>query len=160
MNRRKDDFKSDETVLCIDMLASDRDAQPSEFDVVDVLTIGAEKTVLRPVERAIASSGLAMHHASDMQTALRWLERNVAAVVVAEVAGDWVDVLSCIRGAPNTPEVILIARENLSADEPLALGAFDLLREPLNSGDLLWSIASAWHSWMQQLESRESITLR
>lgn len=125
-------------------------------DVIDVLTVGNEGTVLRPVQRALAGSGWIVRHAGHAQEAVRLLETNRAAVAVVGADGAWVDTLSSLRTVTNPPEVVVMTQHDLPVDEVLGLGAHDLLRRPFSSTDLLWSIATAWHTWMKEFEERET----
>lgn len=81
-----------------------------------------------------------------MQSAIRLLEMNRAAVAILDTDQGWVDTLSALVSLPNPPEVIVVTHEELSIKNVLHLGAHDLLRRPFTSADLLWSIATAWHT--------------
>src|SRR5689334_7490100 len=122
--------------------------RPVQSDVIDVLTIGNKTTVLRPVQRALIGSGWIVRHADTLQSAVRLLQMNSAAVAVVEADEEWVDILSCLRSIPNPPEVVVLTYEDLGIGDVLSLGAYDVLERPLTSADLLWSIATAWHAWM------------
>lgn len=67
----------------------------------------------------------------------------------------WVDMLSSLRSLRNPPEVVVITDGALEVDNVVSMGAYDAMRRPLTSADLVWSIATAWHAWMKRFEQRE-----
>ena len=108
--------------------------------ITDVLTIGEEATVFRPVQRTLRPTGWAVAHTDNLEAATAYLQSNVAAVAVveAEIRGvEWERIVSC----------------ELATAEVLRCGGFDLVRRPFHDSDLLWAVASAWHTWMTQRES-------
>jgi FixJ family two-component response regulator len=74
-------------------------------------------------------------------------------VAEAELAGgEWSTVLSALRNVEDAPEVVLVACEQVPLQDALRAGAFDLVQRPFNHSELLWSVATAWHSWMIRRE--------
>jgi CheY-like chemotaxis protein len=133
----------------------DKDQTPA--GVTDILTIGQEATVFRPIRRALGATGLAVVHTGSLDAALRYLRSNVAAVAITEaeaVNDDWRDVVSRLRMLPDAPEVVVLTSDKLPADELFRLGAFDALRRPLSHADLLWTVATAWHDWMRKRDPK------
>jgi DNA-binding NtrC family response regulator len=123
--------------------------------VTDILTIGGEATVFRPIRRALRHSGWAVAHAATFESALRYLQSHVAAVAVtgSEVGGEnWEVVVSRLSALPDAPEIIVLTWDELSLDDVMRGGAFDIVRCPTADADLLWTVASAWHAWMKQRE--------
>jgi DNA-binding NtrC family response regulator len=119
--------------------------------ITDVLTIGEEATVFRPVQRALRPTGWAVTHAENLGAAMAWLESNVAPVVVTEADlpdHDWRTAVSRLRDLADAPKVVLITWDELPLGDALSCGAFDLLRRPVDQSDLLWAVATAWHDWM------------
>jgi ActR/RegA family two-component response regulator len=146
---------SERPALPMDISGRQSESRPLESDVIDVLTIGNETTVFRPVQRALIGSGWVVRHADSVRSGVGLLQTNSAAVAVVEADAVWVDMLSSLRSLPNPPEVVVITHSSLAVEDVLSLGAHDLLRRPLTSADLLWSIATAWHAWMKQSEEQE-----
>ena len=123
--------------------------------ITDVITIGDEATVFRPVQRALRPTGWAVAHASCLEEAIAYLRSNVAAVAVAEaglVGDDWSTLVSSLRGMADAPEVVLVAWNELPIEEALRAGAFDVVQRPFEHSDLLWAVATAWHNWMTRRE--------
>jgi DNA-binding response OmpR family regulator len=118
--------------------------------VIDVLTIGEEAKLLRPVQRALLGSRWIVRHAPTVQAALGILDQTSVAVAVIDAQRHWAETLSLVRSGTKPPEVILVAAEDVSVDEVFSAGAHDLLRHPLETTDLLWSLATAWHTWMKE----------
>jgi ActR/RegA family two-component response regulator len=125
--------------------------------ITDVLTIGQEATVFRPIQRAIRPTGWAVAHAGSLEAAMAYLQSNVAAVAVTEAEltpNDWRTVVSSLHRLVDAPEIVVVTWNELSLQDVLEVGGFDLLRRPLNHSDLLWTVASAWHNWMSRRERR------
>jgi ActR/RegA family two-component response regulator len=119
--------------------------------ITDVLTIGEEATVLRPVRRAIRPTCWAIAHAPDLEAALGYLRSNIAAVAVIEAEiseRERTAAVSRLRNLARAPEVVVLTSQQLAMADVLRCGAFDLLRRPFDDCDLLWALASAWHTWM------------
>ena len=125
--------------------------------IIDVLTIGEEATVFRPLQRAVRPAGWAVAHVSSVEAAIAYLQSNVAAVAVteAEVTGRKLeDIVSSLRRLAGAPEVVILSWDRLPLQYVLRTGAFDLMRRPFDHSDLLWTVASAWHNWMTRHERR------
>jgi DNA-binding NtrC family response regulator len=140
-------------------LAYERGAQTegAPAGITDVLTIGEEATVFRPVQRALRPVGWAVAHADSLEQAVAYLQSHVAAVVVIQggvSSREWETAVSRLRGLADAPEVVVVTWDELLLRDVLRSGAFDLLRRPLNHSDLLWGVASAWHNWMTRRERR------
>jgi ActR/RegA family two-component response regulator len=123
--------------------------------ITDVLTIGEEATVFCPVQRALRPTGWAVAHVSGVEAAIAYLRSNVAAVAVAEaeLAGnDWATIVSTLRSMADAPEVVLVTWNELPLQDALKAGAFDLVQRPFDHSDLLWAVATAWHTWMTRRE--------
>ncbi len=123
--------------------------------ITDILTIGQEGAVFRPIRRALRSSGWALAHAATLESALRYLQSHVAAVAVtgSEVAGEsWKNVVSRLGILPDGPEIVVLTWDELSVEDVVKNGAFDVVRCPAADADLLWTVASAWRVWMAQQE--------
>lgn len=120
----------------------------------DVLTVGDATCVRKPVQQVLSGCGWTVRHASRAEPAFRWLRHNRAAVVVMQVAGTSTDVLSGLRVAAHPPEIVVVAHGSVPEEEILRRGVHDVVRVPVDSYDLLWSIVSAWHAWQKQSEER------
>lgn len=87
-------------------------------------------------------------HAADLQDARARLSRSPASVILTEAQlpdGNWVDVLNFTYELPATPAVIVTHR--LADDrfwaEVLNLGAYDMLAQPFDAGEVRRIIAHA-----------------
>lgn len=82
-----------------------------------------------------------------------------AAVLVCESTlrdGSWTDMADQLRLLPTAPELIVVEDENVSAGEVEALGGFGTISRPLREADVIWTLASAWHAWMNRTESSQT----
>jgi DNA-binding NtrC family response regulator len=123
--------------------------------ITDVLTIGEEGTVFRPVQRSVRRTGWAVAHANSLEAAVAYLGSNVAAVAVAEAEladNDLSTLVSCLRTTTDGPEVVLITWDKVPIRNALRAGAFDVVERPFDDSELLWAVATAWHSWMTRRE--------
>ena len=127
--------------------------QVHDSAVIDVLTIGGEGTVFRPVQRALRGSGWVIRHAASTQAAVALIESTNTVVAVLESDDTWAETVRRLRQLRNAPAMIVIAPDELHVGTVLEAGAHDLLRRPLDSADLLWGIATAWHIRMSQFEA-------
>ena len=124
--------------------------------IMDVLAIGQEATVFRPLQRALRPTGWRVAHLSSLENAIAYLRSNVAAVAVVEIEPEygWRSMVSSLRGLANGPQIILVTEGELPLKDALKAGAFDHLQRPLKHSDLLWAVATAWHAWMTCREVR------
>lgn len=123
--------------------------------ITDVLTIGKEATVFRPVQRALQPTGWTVAHVSSVDSAIACLRSNVVAVAVAEAEladDDWSTLVRSLRSRADAPEVVLVAWNDAPYQDALRAGAFDLVQRPCDHSDLLWTVATAWHNWMTRRE--------
>ena len=128
---------------------------PVPTAITDVLTIGEEATVFRPVQRTLRPTGWAVVHANSLHAALAYLRTNVAAVAVVQddLAGtDGNTALSSLRSSADAPEIVLVTWDKLPLQDAIRAGAFDVVQRPFDHSDLLWAVAAAWHNWMTQRE--------
>jgi DNA-binding NtrC family response regulator len=139
------------------MYSRHAEGEQTPIGITDVLTIGEEATVFRTVQRTLRPTGWAVAHADNLRAGTAWLQSNVAAVAVTEgeTSGqDWATIVSCLRELADAPEVVVITSNELPLPDVLRCGAFDLLRRPFDDSDLLWAVASAWHTWITRRERR------
>jgi ActR/RegA family two-component response regulator len=139
------------------MPVHDRQAEagPVTTGITDVLTIGQEATVFRPVQSALTATGWAVTHADTVEGAVAYLHSNAAAVAVAEAelgGNDWCTLVAHLRNAADAPEVILVTGNKMPLLDAIRAGAFDLLQRPFHQSDLLWAVATAWHKSMTRRE--------
>ena len=81
-----------------------------------------------------------------------------AAVVVCESTlgdGPWTDLADHLRLLPMAPELVVVEDDNVSAGEVEALGGFGTISRPLREADVIWTLASAWHMWMNGAEASQ-----
>jgi hypothetical protein len=110
----------------------------------DVLTVGEINTVLRPVLDAIDGCGWTVRYRPDAVSAADWLHSNRALLMVMEADCVWRDALACFDKLADGPRLILITRGALPVEEMFRLGVHDVLRFPLDSYNLRWSLVTAW----------------
>jgi ActR/RegA family two-component response regulator len=125
--------------------------------ISDVLAIGEDATVFRPLQRALRPVGWAVAHVGSVEAAVAYLQSKVAAVAVTEAevtSRKWEDIVSSLRSLADAPEVVIVSWDRLPLQHVLRAGAFDAMRRPLDHSDLLWTVASAWHNWMTRHERR------
>ena len=131
------------------------EAAQAPTGITDVLTIGEEGTVFRPVQRSLKPTGWAVAHASSVEAAVAYLRSNVAAVAIAEAEladNDLSTLVSCLRSTTDGPEVVLITWDKVPLRDALRAGAFDVVERPFDQPELLWAVATAWHNWMTRRE--------
>ena len=101
--------------------------------IIDVLAIGEDSTVFRPLQRALRPVGWAVAHVGSVEAAIAYLQSKVAAVVVmeAELTGrKWESIVSSLRSLAHAPEVVVVSWDRLPLQHVLRAGAFDVMRRP------------------------------
>jgi CheY-like chemotaxis protein len=92
-----------------------------------------------------------LHRSPNLQSALAALRENRIAVVFCErdVPGTWREVLGHTSLLHNPPPFIVTSRlaDDYLWAEALNLGAYDVLRKPFDTTELVRSLTSAWLHW-------------
>ena len=70
--------------------------------------------------------------------------------------GTWADLADRLNLLPMAPALVVVEDTGVSTGEIEALGGFGSLSRPLREADVIWTVASAWHMWMNSAESRQS----
>ncbi len=115
----------------------------SARSVADVLIVGGVDSLLLPVFNVLDGCGWSVRYQVTEEAAVEWLREHHAYVVIVEVGRNWTDVVSRLRRLPGCGEIILAAPEELPTEGVLRAGAHTVLRMPVESYDLLWSLVTA-----------------
>jgi DNA-binding response OmpR family regulator len=125
---------------------------------IDILTIGDNPTLSVYLSGLFQKSGWTIAHARTCEAGLSFLRDNRAAVAVCEESlpdAFWHDAAAALTSVPNAPALVVVSDDQSLVHEVLALGGFDVLVRPLRESDVVWSIASAWHVWMNRFGATE-----
>lgn len=129
-----------------------RSSRPS--GITDVLAIGGTPELGRYLSAIFQRFGWTLARTPGCAAAAGFLRDNRAAVAVCEESlpdGSWRHVALRFGCLPNAPALVVIGGEGLW-HEVVDRGGFDVLRQPLNEADVVWTVASAWHEWMKRFE--------
>ncbi len=106
-----------------------------------VLFVSPHRADAATIGRMLAGMPVRLEHAADLKDARVLLARSETSVVLTEAQlpdGNWVDVLNLTYELPVTPAVIVTHR--LADDrfwaEVLNMGAYDLLAQPFDPGEV------------------------
>lgn len=104
-----------------------------------------------------------LHRATDLPTALSFLEKHVVPVVLCskELNGaTWKDMLKAVERFLNPPAVLVHAVQPDDAlwMEVLNSGAYDLLRTPFNAEEVLRVISLAGRRWHDEARVSRDIS--
>lgn len=88
------------------------------------------------------------------------VHRSLPRVVVCErdlPDGSWRDILEITASLPGPPPVIVTSRlaDDYFWAEVLNLGGYDVLRKPLDKGEVSRSVSLAWEHWANQRHSAQ-----
>ncbi|MEO7397471.1 MAG: response regulator, partial [Ilumatobacteraceae bacterium] len=105
-----------------------------------VLVVDDEPMVREVVARYLTLDGIEVHEAADGLQAQRWLDDNVADLIVLDVMLPELDGLSILRRlrlASNVPVILLTARaDEVDRIAGLELGADDYVIKPFSPREL------------------------
>lgn len=138
-----------------------RQKRPSA--VADVLSIGANPTLAIYLSGLFQSFRWTVRRSESCKAAIEFLRSNRAAVAICEEElpdAAWQDALRAINAMTDAPMFVVIGSDKTVLGEVLALGGFDVLTRPLRESEVIWTVASAWHEWMNRFGSRENGGLR
>ena len=126
----------------------------SATGILTLLSIGPLEDDHSSLEVIVGHSRWTQFQVRDLPSPLTLLQKHDIAVVLCErdlTPGSWIDILENIRHLPHSPSLIVTSR--LADDglwrEALNLGAWDVLRKPFGRSEVIRSVKSAWHHWLQ-----------
>jgi DNA-binding NtrC family response regulator len=122
--------------------------------VTDILTIGATPTLAAYLSGLFQQFGWTLHLSVSCESAVEFLGTNKAAVAICEEAlpdAGWQAAARILNSVPHAPMFVVIGSDKPLLDEVLAIGGFDVLTRPLREAEVIWTVASAWHQWMNRL---------
>ncbi len=138
-------------------LCAVRSGQPlAPIDVVAVCTNPTLSIYLAGVLQRLRWT---VEEVRTVAAAMELLADHRAAVVVCESTlrdGTWADLADRLNLLPMAPALVVVEDTGVSTGEIEALGGFGSLSRPLREADVIWTVASAWHMWMNSAESRQS----
>jgi DNA-binding NtrC family response regulator len=124
--------------------------------VTDILVISDTNGAAGYITSLFGGSGWSVDTARDCSAAISFVNERRAAVAVCDENlsdGSWQNLALAFSTIPLAPALIVISDDPALAKDVVALGGFDVLRRGLDSGDVLWSVASAWHAWWKGYEA-------
>ena len=131
---------------------------------IDVLLICTNPILSLYVAGVVQPFRWTVEEFRTMTEAMDAMERGRTAVVVCEetvLDGTWADVAQKLAGLSFAPALVVVGDDSDLREEVEASGGFGSIVRPLREGDVLWMIASAWHSWMSNFEdacSKQGVT--
>lgn len=128
---------------------------PQAERAADVLAVSANPTLAAYFSAVFRPSGWTIARTHTLAAAIEFLRSNRTAVAVFENAlpgAVWQDALAALESLPEAPALIVVGDESSLVDEVTAAGGFDALIRPLRESDVVWTLASAWHSWIKRHE--------
>jgi len=129
----------------------------------DILAISENQLLSVYLSGLFRPSGWAIAHATTCRAGVSFLKGNQVAVAVCEENlpdGSWRDVADVLSSLPHAPALVVVGRGRELLHDVLASGGFDALVRPLRESDVVWTIASAWHTWTQRPQGGGSGALR
>jgi DNA-binding response OmpR family regulator len=117
-----------------------------------ILAVGLREEDHGVLRQVLRRSGWALACAATIAEAMRFLERNLASVILCESNlpdGSWRDLLEAAATGGRPPNVIVTSRladDHLWA-EVLNLGGYDVLAKPFDGCELFRALSSAWRNW-------------
>ena len=130
---------------------------PIPTGVLTVLSVSGNKEDHSSLERIFGHSIEMLFTAQNISTARAVLHEHDVSVVFCErdlMPGTWIDILKHTSLLPHPPSLIVTSRladERLWA-EALNLGAWDVLAKPLDRGEVMRSVKTAWLHWHHQIQ--------
>lgn len=128
--------------------------QPSR--TTDILTIGLQPALAVYLSRLFQQSWWTLTGAHTCADGVSFVRGNRTAVAVCEEVlpdGSWQDAAVALNSVTDAPALVVIGDNPALVQDVPALGGFDSLVRPLREIDVLWTIASAWHAWMNRFEA-------
>jgi hypothetical protein len=115
-----------------------------------MITCGLDRETHKFYESLLDGVGWRLFAAGTLEDLREQLRANCAAVVLCVAdhrQGGWRTVLAEVRQLDQPPAFIVLGESSLW-NEVLAAGGYDLIVNRLNRYEVLWTIAAAWHEWM------------
>ncbi|MCC7236932.1 MAG: hypothetical protein IT163_16605 [Bryobacterales bacterium] len=128
--------------------------QPHERPEIDIVAIG-NVTLSLYISGLFQNLGWTTASAATCAAGEALLRPGGTAVVICEETlpdGTWLDIAGLLETVPDPPALIVVGDIRALEHEVTAQGGFDVLASPLRESEVMWSVASAWHAWMQRGE--------
>jgi len=136
-----------------------RQAAPTSEGAISILLIGPLDSRYRALRDILTPPQWEIREAATFREAVGILDSQGVAVAICdtEIAdGEWQVLLANLQDRANPPSLIVSSRladERLWA-EVLNLGAYDVLVQPFDRGEVLRVARMAWMSWRQKCHHR------
>ena len=136
-----------------------RQAAPTSEGAISILLIGPLDSRYRALRDILTPPQWEIREAATFGEAVGILDSQGVAVAICdtEIAdGEWQVLLANLQDRANPPSLIVSSRladERLWA-EVLNLGAYDVLVQPFDRGEVLRVARMAWMSWRQKCHHR------
>jgi DNA-binding NtrC family response regulator len=121
---------------------------------IDILIVSDNATLSVYLAGLFQNAGWTIARTPTCTAANAFLRDSRAAVVVCDPVlpdGRWHNVAAALSSLADTPALIVVGDDHSLLQEVLAFGGFDVLIRPLRESDVVWTIASAWHTWMKRI---------
>ena len=127
----------------------DETSKPPLADTLNVLLVDDEEDLVRTIAERMEMRDLGSQVALDGEEALAKLAEDIPDVMVLDLRMPGIDGMEVLervkKDHPNVEVIILTGHgSDLEEKEARRLGAFDYLRKPADTGQLLRTIRSAW----------------
>jgi len=136
-----------------------RQAAPASEGAISILLIGPRDSRYRALRDILTPPQWEIREAATFREAVGILDSQSVGVAICdtEIAdGEWQVLLANLQDRANPPSLIVSSRladERLWA-EVLNLGAYDVLVQPFDRGEVLRVARMAWMSWRQKCHHR------
>ena len=123
--------------------------------ITDVMIVTPDPKVHAHLEKLFVRFGWSVAPLSSRAAAVDFATDNFAAVALCEEElpdGTWQDVARAFNARPYSPHLIVLSEDKSILREVMQTGGFDILTRPYDDTEVLWAVASAWHSWMTAYE--------
>jgi len=115
-----------------------------------ILTCGLDRETHKFYESLLDGFGWRLFAVDTLEELREHLSARCAAIVLSVAdhrQGGWRAVLAEVRRIDQPPAFIVLGESPLW-NEVLAAGGHDLIVNRRNRYEVLWTIAAAWHEWM------------
>lgn len=123
---------------------------PVAVESAIILTCGLDRETHKFYESLLDGFGWRLFAVDTLEALRESLRERCAAVVLCNAdhrEGGWRAVLAEVRRMDQPPAFIVLGEPPLW-NEVLAAGGHDLIVNRRNRYEVLWTIAAAWHEWM------------
>jgi DNA-binding NtrC family response regulator len=125
----------------------------------EIMTVGFEDMDRQILARAAKRFDCDLIAAGTVRDAIQILGRNIVPVIICQrdlPDGSWKDLLDLSTTWERPSKIIVVSRlaDNRLWSEVLNLGAYDLLAAPLDEGEVLHVLGSAWYRSADEARSQ------